>query len=399
MNVLLQLFSPMECSWYTVVTSKVIIWPHCFLKVCMVSRVITWPHYFLKVCMVIRTYVIFFGSLSPMFFATCMSWWRKTFPSHANALLFSDKFFVHMSVTMDVKCVWWNEGGIAQGPSSTQDAYLVPYTNNTGVFLKAIISMGDKADNGCLDGLGVYNNWNGTFTVVIAHEIAAGLDAVRKHGANIGTINGAFVAKWKIQKNDCKVVKEEDLIKEVFACDRFAMAHKVPETSPPVTMGRFCSATLAPITTFFNPKSRKGTVDRIFMNGEESGSGSRASAHVITGPSAGSTWDLPRLGHDSFENTAPDFGCGKFIIFWARSAIFLKPMSFFCFHFWSQHYWNPTDLMSYPFVNFVTILVSTKRKCHICGCIIVLNKLTLRQSKHTSAHLTTYHSKINVPLK
>lgn len=177
--------------------------------------------------------------------------------------------------------------------------------------MKAIISGGDKADNGCIsDGLGVYNNWNGTFTVVIAHEIAAGLDAVRKHGAN-----GAFVSKWKIQKNDCKVVKEEDLIKEVFAWDRFAMAHKVPETSPPVTMGRFCSATLGPITTFFNPKSREGTVDRIFMNGEESGSGSRAFAHVITGPSAGSTWELPRLGQDSFENTAPHPGCGKFIIF------------------------------------------------------------------------------------
>ena len=55
------------------------------------------------------------------------------------------------------------------------------------------------------------------------------------------------------------------------------------------------------------------------------------------------------------------------------------------------------DLMSYLFVNFVTFLVSTekkchlfvnfvtflvfiKRKCHICD-IIVLNKLTLTQSR------------------
>ena len=36
------------------------------------------------------------------------------------------------------------------------------------------------------------------------------------------------------------------------------------------------------------------------------------------------------------------------------------------------------DLMSYLFVNFVTFLVFTKRKCHICD-IIVLNKLTLTQ--------------------
>ena len=37
--------------------------------------------------------------------------------------------------------------------------------------------------------------------------------------------------------------------------------------------------------------------------------------------------------------------------------------------------------MSYSFVNFVTIQVSVERKCHICDKIIVLNKLTLTQSK------------------
>ena len=46
----------------------------------------------------------------------------------------------------------------------------------------------------------------------------------------------------------------------------------------------------------------------------------------------------------------------------------------------TKHYWNPVDLMSYSFVNFVSFLVSTERKCHICD-IIVLNKLTLTQSK------------------
>jgi hypothetical protein len=39
--------------------------------------------------------------------------------------------------------------------------------------------------------------------------------------------------------------------------------------------------------------------------------------------------------------------------------------------------------MSYSLVNFVTFLVSTERKCHICD-IIVLNKLTWTQSKHIS---------------
>ena len=49
----------------------------------------------------------------------------------------------------------------------------------------------------------------------------------------------------------------------------------------------------------------------------------------------------------------------------------------------TKHYWNPVDLMSYSFVNSLTFLVSTEWKCHICD-IIVLNKLTLTQSKHIS---------------
>ena len=47
------------------------------------------------------------------------------------------------------------------------------------------------------------------------------------------------------------------------------------------------------------------------------------------------------------------------------------------------HYWSPVDFMSYSFVNFVTFLISTERKCHICD-IIVLNKLALTQSKRSS---------------
>ena len=56
------------------------------------------------------------------------------------------------------------------------------------------------------------------------------------------------------------------------------------------------------------------------------------------------------------------------------------------------HYWNPLDVMSYLFVNFVTFLVSTERNCHICD-IIVLNKLTLTQSCISDR---AYHTDIDV---
>jgi hypothetical protein len=50
---------------------------------------------------------------------------------------------------------------------------------------------------------------------------------------------------------------------------------------------------------------------------------------------------------------------------------------------------NPVDLMSYSFVNFVTILISIERKCHIYY-IIMLNKLTLTQSKCISVILEEF---------
>lgn len=45
------------------------------------------------------------------------------------------------------------------------------------------------------------------------------------------------------------------------------------------------------------------------------------------------------------------------------------------------------------FVNFLTFLVSTKRKCHICDVIIVLHKSTLTQSKALVAYedAANYH--------
>ena len=56
------------------------------------------------------------------------------------------------------------------------------------------------------------------------------------------------------------------------------------------------------------------------------------------------------------------------------------------------HYCNRADLISYSFVNFVTFLVSTKRKFRTFD-ITVLNKCTLTQSQRISAlqkHETYY---------
>ncbi|KAL2632951.1 hypothetical protein R1flu_004430 [Riccia fluitans] len=196
-------------------------------------------------------------------------------------------------------------GGTAQGPSSSQDVYMVPYTAGSGIFTKAIISVGDSALNnytmvGIPDGLGAYDNGNGTMTVVMNHELSAGKGIIRAHGSN-----GAFVSKWIIQKNDFSVLYGEDLIKQVYSWDRNSKTYLDPSASPPVQFNRFCSATLAPESNFYNPSSGKGFKDLIFFNGEEDGFTGRAFAHIVTGPFAGTSYELPYMGQAGWENVSP----------------------------------------------------------------------------------------------
>ena len=104
-----------------------------------------------------------------------------------------------------------------QGPSSSVTPYLVPV--QPGVEFTSILTVGDTVKRkhkgnetysmvGIPDGLGAYDNGDGTITVLMNHELVATSGMVRAHGGK-----GAFVSKWQIRKSDLKVLNGEDLIK------------------------------------------------------------------------------------------------------------------------------------------------------------------------------------------
>ncbi len=175
------------------------------------------------------------------------------------------------------------------GPSSSQSPYLVPSAR--GVSITSVLTVGDAAGTapngtpyrmvGIPDGLGAYDNGNGTFTVLMNHELGADKGVVRAHGAA-----GAFVSKWIVRKRDLKVLSGQDLIQNLVL------------SSGTSTLARFCSADLAPVSAFYNSRTGKGYRGRIFMNGEETGNEGRAFAHLMNGTS----YELPHLGKASFEN-------------------------------------------------------------------------------------------------
>ena len=187
--------------------------------------------------------------------------------------------------------------------SSSQSPYLVPTRKN--VLTRAIITVGDavnyKADGvtpyrmvGIPDGLGAFDNGDGTFTLLMNHEIA-GNGIVRDHG-----VRGAFVSKWIIEKESLTALHGSDLMQHAF---RWNGSAYVPLTS---ALSRFCSGDLPTLTAFYNPVTGKGYDGHIYMNGEESGTEGRAWAHFLDGNS----YELPSLGKFSWENSVANPATG-----------------------------------------------------------------------------------------
>jgi hypothetical protein len=188
------------------------------------------------------------------------------------------------------------------GPSSSQTPYLVPTA--PGVEFVSVLTVGDAVKKshagnqtyrmvGIPDGLGAFDNGDGTITVLMNHELGATAGVPRDHGSA-----GAFVSSWQIRKSDLKVLRGGDLIQEVQVWNGTGFA-----AAPGVAFDRFCSADLAPESAFFKAASGLGhAAGRIFLSGEESGADGQAFAHLATGQQHGTSYELPALGHMSWEN-------------------------------------------------------------------------------------------------
>lgn len=198
--------------------------------------------------------------------------------------------------------------------------YVVP--TNPAVGTQAILTVGEsvnfKPDGvtpyvmvGIPDGLGAYDNGDGTFTVLMNHELGNTVGVVRAHGNK-----GAFVSEWIINKSDLSVVSIRDFIGDstsIFLSDNVpgTSAHTGFEAGATTAINRLCSADLAAPTAYqwtdVNSGITYGTSARIFQSGEESGFG-RQFAWIATddpntvGNDANLGYEIPHCGLFSWEN-------------------------------------------------------------------------------------------------
>jgi hypothetical protein len=188
--------------------------------------------------------------------------------------------------------------GTQTGPSSSESPYVVNVPQS--VHIISLITVGDSVNDkpdstapyrmvGIPDGMGAFDNHDGTFTVLMNHELRDTAGVPRQHG-----LKGAFVSTWIVRKSDLAVLHGGDQMKQLLA---WTPAGYVLNANP---LSRLCSADLPARTAFYNRKT--GYSGRIFTNGEESGTEGRALGHVATGPGAGISYELSSLGKFSHEN-------------------------------------------------------------------------------------------------
>jgi len=161
--------------------------------------------------------------------------------------------------------------------------------------VRPLISVGQSADNGYLmtgipDGMGAFDNGDGTFTLLVNHEIAADKGAVVTHGAK-----GAFVSSWRMDVETLQPLLGQDLIQKVHLWDAQTKQHQPVNN---VAFSRLCSADLARHGTFYDATTGAGYQDYLFLNGEEDKASGRAFAHTLTGES----YELADLGKIQWEN-------------------------------------------------------------------------------------------------
>lgn len=211
---------------------------------------------------------------------------------------------------------------LAAGIPAADSSYLVPVM--PGVIVRPIATAGDALPAGAVatgvaigggatktvvgvpDGLGAFDNGDGTFTLVANHELGRTSGTTRDHGQA-----GSFVSRLVINSSSLAVGTLSDQISSVLY---FSAGGGTWSGSPSggftAALDRLCSGDLPAPTAFYNSANGKGLppTNRFFMSGEEtsiaggSPTGGRAFAHAVSGAYAGQSVQLPHLGLAAWEN-------------------------------------------------------------------------------------------------
>ena len=174
---------------------------------------------------------------------------------------------------------------VTQSPTSSATPYVLPVAGGGVLSVVSFMTVGDsvnlRADGvtpyrmaGIPDGMGAYDNGDGTMTLFVNHEHTATANGINHAHQPAGVVGGSYVSRWIVKTTPgadfLRVTDGQDLMTSI--------ALSTLGGGSLTNFNRFCSADLALQSAFYNAATGLGTTERIFITGEESGSNGRMVA-------------------------------------------------------------------------------------------------------------------------
>ena len=174
---------------------------------------------------------------------------------------------------------------VTQSPTSSATPYVRPVAGGAALSVVSILTVGDsvnfRADGvtpyrmaGIPDGMGAYDNGDGTMTLFVNHEHTTTANGINHAHQPAGTVGGSYVSRWIVKTTPgadfLRVTNGQDLMTSI--------SMSTAGAGTLTNFNRFCSADLALQSAFYNAATGLGTTERIFITGEESGSNGRMVA-------------------------------------------------------------------------------------------------------------------------
>jgi hypothetical protein len=177
------------------------------------------------------------------------------------------------------------------GPSSSATPYVVPVTGSPVLEVVSILTVGDTIGGyqflGIPDGMGGWNQGDGSMRVFIDHELTASAASGQRAHQPAGVSGGAFISDWTIS-----TVAGADFLRVLSGRD--AMLSCATTTNGTggslYKFARFCSGDVPALNALYNAASGLGTQNRFFVCGEESGTPGRM---IATDLATGVAYQMP----------------------------------------------------------------------------------------------------------
>lgn len=172
------------------------------------------------------------------------------------------------------------------GPSSSDTPYVVVASDSSAVTdVISILTVGDVIGGyqllGIPDGMGAFMVGDGVMNLFVNHELTPTASGVQHAHQPNGFAGGSFISAWNVT-----IEPGSDCLRVNAGFDAILSSAAISNGTGGslYNFARFCSGDIADPSAYYNAATGKGTLNRLYVCGEESGTPGRMIAtDLVTG--------------------------------------------------------------------------------------------------------------------